>query len=190
MRLTDQARAMGLIDDARWDAFNRKRDAVALEIERLKSTWVHPKNLSIDAAERVLGKQIEREYSLHDLLKRPNVQYETLESLRDNEGKSLAGELVKETQIFEQVEIQIKYAGYVNRQQEEVKKQAELDDQIIPEELNYDHIQSLSIEVKQKLKQSRPQTIGQARRVSGVTPAAMSLLLIHIKRLQYGRNVA
>ncbi|MBC7203700.1 MAG: tRNA uridine-5-carboxymethylaminomethyl(34) synthesis enzyme MnmG [Pusillimonas sp.] len=190
MRLTDQARAMGLIDDARWDAFNRKRDAVALEIERLKSTWVHPKKLSIDATERVLGKQIEREYSLHDLLKRPNVQYETLESLRDNEGKSLAGELVKETQIFEQVEIQIKYAGYVNRQQEEVKKQAELDDQIIPEELNYDHIQSLSIEVKQKLKQSRPQTIGQARRVSGVTPAAMSLLLIHIKRLQYGRKVA
>ena len=190
MRLTDQARQMGLIGDAQWDAFNRKRDAVEAEVARLKSTWVQPQKLSSESAERVLGKQIEREYSLHDLLKRPNVQYETLADLKDTEGESLAGVLVKEAHVSEQVEIQIKYAGYVNRQQEEVKKQAELEDQLIPDEINYDAIHSLSIEVRQKLKQSRPQTIGQARRVSGVTPAAISLLLIHIKRLQYGRKVA
>ncbi|QIM48309.1 tRNA uridine-5-carboxymethylaminomethyl(34) synthesis enzyme MnmG [Pusillimonas sp. DMV24BSW_D] len=190
MRLTDQARQMGLVGDAQWDAFNRKRDAVEAEVARLKSTWVQPQKLSAESAERVLGKQIEREYSLHDLLKRPNVQYETLADLKDSEGETLAGILVKEAQVSEQVEIQIKYAGYVNRQQEEVKKQAELEDQLIPDEINYDAIHSLSIEVRQKLKQSRPQTIGQARRVSGVTPAAISLLLIHIKRLQYGRKVA
>lgn len=190
MRLTDQARQMGLIGDAQWDAFNRKRDAVEAEVARLKSTWVQPQKLSAESAERVLGKQIEREYSLHDLLKRPNVQYETLADLKDSEGESLAGMLVKEAHVSEQVEIQIKYAGYVNRQQEEVKKQAELEDQLIPDEINYDAIHSLSIEVRQKLKQSRPKTIGQARRVSGVTPAAISLLLIHIKRLQYGRKVA
>ncbi|RIY42584.1 tRNA uridine-5-carboxymethylaminomethyl(34) synthesis enzyme MnmG [Neopusillimonas maritima] len=190
MRLTDQARQMGLIGDAQWDAFNRKRDAVEAEVARLKSTWVQPQKLSSESAERVLGKQIEREYSLHDLLKRPNVQYETLADLKDTEGESLAGVLVKEAHVSEQVEIQIKYAGYVNRQQEEVKKQAELEDQLIPDEISYDAIHSLSIEVRQKLKQSRPQTIGQARRVSGVTPAAISLLLIHIKRLQYGRKVA
>jgi tRNA uridine 5-carboxymethylaminomethyl modification enzyme len=190
MRLTDQAREMGLIGDAQWDAFNRKRDAVEAEVARLKSTWVQPQKLSSESAERVLGKQIEREYSLHDLLKRPNVQYETLADLKDSEGESLAGVLVKEAHVSEQVEIQIKYAGYVNRQQEEVKKQAELEDQLIPDEINYDAIHSLSIEVRQKLKQSRPETIGQARRVSGVTPAAISLLLIHIKRLQYGRKVA
>tara|TARA_R110000850_G_scaffold259977_1_gene387135 strand:- start:3964 stop:5880 length:1917 start_codon:yes stop_codon:yes gene_type:complete len=190
MRLTDQARQMGLIGDAQWDAFNRKRDAVEAEVARLKSTWVQPQKLSAESAERVLGKQIEREYSLHDLLKRPNVQYETLADLKDSEGESLAGMLVKEAHVSEQVEIQIKYAGYVNRQQEEVKKQAELEDQLIPDDINYDAIHSLSIEVRQKLKQSRPKTIGQARRVSGVTPAAISLLLIHIKRLQYGRKVA
>jgi|TARA_R110000851_G_scaffold308369_1_gene467224 tRNA uridine 5-carboxymethylaminomethyl modification enzyme len=190
MRLTDQARQLGLIDDARWDAFNRKRDAVTSEVARLKSTWVQPQKLSSESAEQVLGKQIEREYSLHDLLKRPNVHYETLAELKDNAGETLAGTLVKEPHVSEQVEIQIKYAGYVNRQQEEVKKQANLDDQVIPEEINYDTIQSLSIEVRQKLKQSRPQTVGQARRVSGVTPAAISLLLIHIKRLQYDRKVA
>ncbi|HBT33557.1 MAG TPA: tRNA uridine-5-carboxymethylaminomethyl(34) synthesis enzyme MnmG [Pusillimonas sp.] len=190
MRLTDQARQLGLIDDARWDAFNRKRDAVTSEVARLKSTWVQPQKLSSESAEQVLGKQIEREYSLHDLLKRPNVHYETLAELKDNAGETLAGTLVKEPHVSEQVEIQIKYAGYVNRQQEEVKKQANLDDQVIPEEINYDTIQSLSIEVRQKLKQSRPQTVGQAQRVSGVTPAAISLLLIHIKRLQYDRKVA
>ncbi|HCN71036.1 MAG: tRNA uridine-5-carboxymethylaminomethyl(34) synthesis enzyme MnmG [Pusillimonas sp.] len=190
MRLTDHARQLGLIDDARWDAFNRKRDAVTSEVARLKSTWVQPQKLSSESAEQVLGKQIEREYSLHDLLKRPNVHYETLAELKDNAGETLAGTLVKEPHVSEQVEIQIKYAGYVNRQQEEVKKQANLDDQVIPEEINYDTIQSLSIEVRQKLKQSRPQTVGQARRVSGVTPAAISLLLIHIKRLQYDRKVA
>ena len=111
MRLTDQARQLGLIDDARWDAFNRKRDAVTSEVARLKSTWVQPQKLSSESAEQVLGKQIEREYSLHDLLKRPNVHYETLAELKDNAGETLAGTLVKEPHVSEQVEIQIKYAS-------------------------------------------------------------------------------
>lgn len=190
LRLTEQARDMGLIDDARWDAFNRKRDSVEQEIQRLKSTWVNPKILERDSAIALLGKPLEREHSLFDLLKRPEVSYEGLVNFKKPDGELLAGPGVDDAIVAEQVEIQVKYAGYVARQQEDVKRQAAQEGQPIPEDLDYDAIDSLSIEVRQRLKLARPETIGQASRVSGVTPAAISLLLIHIKRHQHGRRAA
>lgn len=190
LRLTDVGRTLGLVDDIRWAAFNRKRDAVAQEIERLKSSWVNPRILSTQASEALLGKKIEREYSLYDLLRRPEVSYKALTELKDIEGQDLGGPGLSDEVAAEQVEIQVKYAGYVARQQDDVQKQAEQNEQPIPEELDYDSIASLSIEVRQRLKAARPATVGQAGRISGITPAAISLLLIHIKRLQYGKKAA
>ncbi|OXR48187.1 tRNA uridine-5-carboxymethylaminomethyl(34) synthesis enzyme MnmG [Pusillimonas sp. T2] len=190
LRLTEIGRNLGLVDDARWDAFNRKRDAVSREIERLKKTWVNPRIVSEAVAQEVVGKKLERDYALLDLLKRPEVTYQKLTTLTTVDGKNIGGPAVEDPVVAEQVEIQVKYEGYVNRQQQDVKKQAAQEEQKIPENLDYDAISSLSIEVRQKLKKSRPETIGQARRVSGVTPAAISLLLIHIKRHNYGKHAA
>lgn len=190
LRLTEIGRDLGLVDDARWDAFNRKRDAVSREIERLKKTWVNPRIVSEAVAQEVVGKKLERDYPLLDLLKRPEVTYQKLTTLTTIDGQNIGGPSVDDPVVAEQVEIQVKYEGYVNRQQEDVKKQAAQEEQKIPENLDYDAIASLSIEVRQKLKKSRPETIGQARRVSGVTPAAISLLLIHIKRHNYGKHAA
>ncbi|WP_459616292.1 tRNA uridine-5-carboxymethylaminomethyl(34) synthesis enzyme MnmG [Bordetella sp. 2513F-2] len=187
LRLTETGRRLGLVDDARWDAFQRKRDAIEREVERLKSTWVNPRLLPAEQAESLLGKAIEREYSLADLLKRPDVSYEKLMEVCDAGGALLAGPGLKgDAVLAEQVEIQIKYAGYIARQQDEVRKHLSQEQQPIPEDIDYDAVTSLSFEVRQKLKTHRPQTIGQAARVSGVTPAAISLLLIHLKRLHYG----
>ncbi|MBO9354290.1 tRNA uridine-5-carboxymethylaminomethyl(34) synthesis enzyme MnmG [Bordetella petrii] len=187
LRLTEIGRKLGLVDDARWDAFSRKRDAVAAEVERLKSTWVNPRSFPAEAAEPLLGKAIEREYSLSDLLKRPSVSYAALMQARNTDGGLLAGPGVTGDDILaEQVEIQVKYAGYIARQQDEVQKHLAHEQQRIPADIDYDAVSSLSFEVRQKLKAHRPETIGQAARVSGVTPAAISLLLIHLKRLHYG----
>ncbi|WP_116520739.1 tRNA uridine-5-carboxymethylaminomethyl(34) synthesis enzyme MnmG [Achromobacter insuavis] len=187
LRLTEIGRQLGIVDDARWDAFNRKRDAVTAEVERLKSSWVNPRVLPLEVAEPLLGKAIEREYSLADLLKRPNVSYEALMAARNTDGTLLAGPGVVEDEVLaEQVEIQVKYAGYIARQQDEVQKQIAHEQQPIPADVDYDAVTSLSFEVRQKLKTHRPETIGQAARISGVTPAAISLLLIHLKRLHYG----
>ncbi|MEN5063034.1 tRNA uridine-5-carboxymethylaminomethyl(34) synthesis enzyme MnmG [Achromobacter aegrifaciens] len=187
LRLTEIGRRLGIVDDARWDAFNRKRDAVSAEVERLKSSWVNPRILPAEVAEPLLGKAIEREYSLSDLLKRPNVSYEALMAARNADGSLLAGPGVMEDEVLaEQVEIQVKYAGYIDRQQVEVQKQIAHEQQAIPADVDYDAVTSLSFEVRQKLKAHRPETIGQAARISGVTPAAISLLLIHLKRLHYG----
>ncbi|CAM4195017.1 tRNA uridine-5-carboxymethylaminomethyl(34) synthesis enzyme MnmG [Bordetella muralis] len=187
LRLTEIGRKLGLVDDVRWDAFSRKRDAVAAEIERLKSTWVTPRNFPAEAAEPLLGKAIEREYSLSDLLKRPAVSYDSLMAARNIDGSLLAGPGVSDDDILaEQVEIQVKYAGYIARQQDEVQKHLSHEQQRIPADMDYDAVSSLSFEVRQKLKTHRPETIGQAARISGVTPAAISLLLIHLKRLHYG----
>lgn len=187
LRLTEIGRRLGIVDDARWDAFNRKRDAVAAEVERLKSSWVNPRVLPAEVAEPLLGKAIEREYSLADLLKRPNVSYEALMAARNADGSLLAGPgVVQDDVLAEQVEIQVKYAGYIDRQQVEVQKQIAHEQQAIPTDVDYDAVTSLSFEVRQKLKAHRPETIGQAARISGVTPAAISLLLIHLKRLHYG----
>ena len=184
LRLTEIGRQLGCVDDFRWEAFNRKRDAVAREVERLKSTWVNARTLSNADATRVLGRAIEREYTLADLLKRPEVTYSSLLSLRPADGTSL-GEAVRhpEASVAEQVEIQIKYAGYIARQDDEVLRHVSAESTRIPASLDYDTVRGLSIEVRQKLKAQRPETVGQASRISGVTPAAISLLLVHIKRL-------
>lgn len=188
MRLTEVGRELGLVDDARWDAFNRKRDAVEREVQRLRSTWVNPRTLTANLAESLLGKAIEREYSLFDLLKRPNVSYEALMAARQDDAVLLAGPGESDPVVAEQVEIQVKYEGYIARQLDEVQKQAGHENHRIPDDIDYDAVRSLSFEVRQKLKTHRPETVGQASRISGMTPAAISLLLIHLKRLQYGRR--
>ncbi len=182
-RLTEIGHRVGCVDDARWDAFSRKRDAVALELKRLKSTWVNPHLLENREAVRVLGQSIEREYTLSDLLKRPHATYARLMTLRRADGSVLGGPPVADAAVAEQVEISIKYAGYIARQEDEVARQESHETTRIPESLDYEDVRGLSFEVRQKLRDQRPETIGQASRISGVTPAAISLLLVHIKRL-------
>ena len=199
MRLTEAGRRMGLIDDARWDAFSRKREAVSRETERLKSTWVNPRILSSGEAERVLGKAIEREYHLFDLLRRPGVTYDALMSMEGGRFQPVVGAggqdevqpVSRETlgelydPVLEQVEIAAKYAGYIDRQRDEVGRAAHYENLKLPLDLDYMQVPALSIEVRQKLSRHRPGTLGQASRISGVTPAAVSLLLIHLKRGRY-----
>ena len=186
MRLTEAGRRMGLVDDARWEAFSRKRDAVSRETERLKSTWVNPRNLPASESERVLGKAIEHEYNLFDLLRRPDVAYDSLMSL--DGGKYRSHEVSRETlgdlsgPVLEQVEIAAKYAGYIDRQKDEVQRAAYYETLRLPATLDYLQVPALSIEVRQKLQKHRPETLGQASRISGVTPAAVSLLLVYLKK--------
>lgn len=184
LRLTEIGRKLGLVDDLRWDTFCRKQEAIAREVERMKTTWVNPQSLPIDAATALLGKPIEREYSLADLLRRPEVSYSSL--MAHNAGQFAIAQSPLEdeiqAQVDEQVEIQIKYAGYINRQQDEVAKMSELENMPLPAELDYAQVTALSIEVRQKLSRIRPATLGQASRISGVTPAAISLLLVHMKK--------
>ena len=178
LRLTEAGRRLGLIDDVRWDAFNRKRDAVAAEAERLKHCWINPNVVAMHEVERVLGKPIEREYSLFDLLRRPEVGYASLMTLPG------AGTPVDGADVVEQVEIQAKYHGYIERQKEDVAKMAAQENQAIPADLDYAQLNGLSFEVRQRLAQHRPQTVGQASRIQGVTPAAIAVLLVHLKRLR------
>ncbi|MFS2105472.1 tRNA uridine-5-carboxymethylaminomethyl(34) synthesis enzyme MnmG [Ralstonia sp. Ralssp135] len=185
MRLTEVGRTLGVVDDARWDAFNRKRDAVSRETERLKSTWVNPATLPLEDAEPVLGKGIEREYALADLLRRPNVTYETLMGMQGGKyalEAPLAEDPVLAEQIREQVEIGIKYHGYIARQADEVERLGANENTRLPADFDYSQVRGLSIEVQQKLAKHKPETIGQASRISGVTPAAVSLLLVHLKK--------
>jgi tRNA uridine 5-carboxymethylaminomethyl modification enzyme len=179
MRLTEAGRKMGLVDDARWEAFSRKQEAVALEQERLKTTWVRPASLSKEDALRVLGKQIDHEYSLFELLRRPEVSYEDLLTLPISDGV-LSPNLAEE--VKQQLEIAAKYQGYIDRQQEEILRQQGNENTPLPEDMDYSDVHGLSTEVQQKLAQHKPQTIGQASRVSGVTPVAVSLLLVYLKR--------
>ncbi|MGS0625250.1 tRNA uridine-5-carboxymethylaminomethyl(34) synthesis enzyme MnmG [Ralstonia sp. VS2407] len=185
MRLTEVGRTLGVVDDARWDAFNRKRDAVSRETERLKSTWVNPATLPLEDAEPVLGKGIEREYALADLLRRPNVTYETLMGMQGGKyalEAPLAEDPLLAEQIREQVEIGIKYHGYIARQADEVERLGANENTRLPADFDYSQVRGLSIEVQQKLAKHKPETIGQASRISGVTPAAVSLLLVHLKK--------
>jgi tRNA uridine 5-carboxymethylaminomethyl modification enzyme len=179
MRLTEIGRKLGLVDDARWDAFSRKRDVVSRETQRLKSIWVNPRNLPAAESERVLGKAIEREYNLADLLRRPDVSYETLMSL--DGGKYGADKALNETEI-EQIEISAKYSGYIERQHDEVDRAAHFENLRLPADFDYGQVQALSFEVRDKLAKHRPETLGQASRISGVTPAAISLLMIHLRK--------
>ena len=184
VRLTEIGRQLGVVDDHRWDAFNRKRDAVEAEIERLKSTWINPRLVSRETQEAVLGRGIEREYALHDLLKRPEIHYQDLFKLvRADDASSVLVDQGLDSSVTDQVEIEVKYAGYVARQQVEVSKQAALEETKIPADFDYSKISGLSNEVVIKLKAAAPQTVGQASRISGVTPAATSLLLVYLKRL-------
>ena len=180
LRLTEIGRGLGLVDDARWDAFSRKRDMVARETERLKSTWVNPRTFPPERSVPILGQAIEREYTLHELLRRPNVSYHSLSLIQP----SVAA--IEDPVAAEQVEIQAKYQGYIVRQQEEVNRREAQESAILPADLDYAEVRGLSIEVRQKLAQQRPETIGQATRISGVTPAAISLLLVHLKRSKRG----
>ncbi|MBN8755293.1 MULTISPECIES: tRNA uridine-5-carboxymethylaminomethyl(34) synthesis enzyme MnmG [Variovorax] len=179
MRLTEAGRKLGLVDDARWDAFSRKRDAVSRETERLKSIWVNPRNLPASESERVLGKVIDHEYNLADLLRRPDVNYETLMSLDGS--KYAAPVALSETEI-EQIEISAKYSGYIERQHDEVERAAHFENLKLPADFDYGQVKALSFEVRQKLDKHRPETLGLASRISGVTPAAISLLMIHLRK--------
>ncbi|MFZ2160620.1 MAG: tRNA uridine-5-carboxymethylaminomethyl(34) synthesis enzyme MnmG [Sideroxyarcus sp.] len=175
MRLTETGRKLGLVDDARWQAFEEKREKIARELERLKTTWVNPRMLDKADAERVLGKEIEREYCLYDLLRRPEVSYATLMTLP-------GAQATEASEVAEQVEILAKYQGYIERQQDEIARQEGHETTQLPANMDYSVVRGLSIEVRQKLNQHQPQTVGQAGRISGVTPAAISLLLVHLKR--------
>ncbi|MBY0378965.1 MAG: tRNA uridine-5-carboxymethylaminomethyl(34) synthesis enzyme MnmG, partial [Burkholderiales bacterium] len=177
LRLTEMARKLGVISDAQWDAFCYKRDAVFNEVERLKTLWIHPGIVDDELANSLLGNKLEREYSLYDLLKRPEVTYQTLSQLPNFIDVTFSDE-----RISQQVEVQVKYAGYIARQNEEVGKLAYLYDIKIPLDVDYSQISGLSTEVVQKLNKHRPENIGQASRISGVTPAAVSLLLIYNKK--------
>ena len=188
LRLTEAGRELGLVDDARWAAFNRKRDAIAAEAGRLKSTWVNPRILAASEQLRVLGKEIEREYSLFDLLRRPEVSYAAVLSL-PNGGAALS-DPVSDPAVIEQIEIQAKYQGYIDRQLEEVEKAHGNETLKLPADLDYREVRGLSIEVQQKLNQFKPETLGQASRIQGITPAAISLLTVHLKRRQLAGNRA
>ncbi|CAG9170635.1 tRNA uridine-5-carboxymethylaminomethyl(34) synthesis enzyme MnmG [Cupriavidus pinatubonensis] len=191
MRLTEVGRELGVVDDVRWDAFNRKRDAVSRETERLKSTWVNPTILPAEDAVPLLGKPIEREYSLADLLRRPEVGYNDLMALqggRHAPEAPLDGDSLLMDQIREQIEIGVKYHGYIARQAAEVDKLEANESTRLPEGLDYTEVRGLGFEVSQKLNQHRPETLGQASRISGVTPAAISLLLVHLKKKGLGRT--
>ncbi|SIP92749.1 tRNA uridine 5-carboxymethylaminomethyl modification enzyme [Janthinobacterium sp. TND4EL3] len=186
MRLTEIGRALGCVGDAQWQAFETKREAVARELERLRSTWVNPRILAAAESERIVGQALEREYSLADLLRRPNVAYDTLMSMTGIEGQALAGPGVEDPAVREQVEIQLKYAGYIERQSKEIERHEHYENLALPAGFNYLDIGALSVEVRQKLDKQRPETLGQASRISGVTPAAISLLLVHLKKRGFG----
>jgi tRNA uridine 5-carboxymethylaminomethyl modification enzyme len=189
MRLTEAGRRMGLVADDRWDAFNRKRDAVSRETQRLRSLWVNPRNLESAESARVLGKAIEHEYNLGDLLRRPGVGYADLMSL--DGGRYAAPDVSRETlgdllePVVEQLEIGAKYSGYIDRQRDEVQRAAHYENLRLPDDLDFMQVTALSIEVRQKLNKHRPETLGLASRISGVTPAAISLLLVHLKKTKF-----
>ncbi len=206
MRLTEIGWNLGLVDSIRWDAFNRKRDAVSRETARLKSTWIHPGIFPAAVAEPLIGQAIEREYNLADLLRRPGIGYDTLsqiqkaveehrattagtasdEAITPQQGSRAAlraewGDALADA-VIEQVEIATKYAGYIDKQNDEVQRAAAFEHLQLPPDLDYAQVTALSFEVRQKLTKHRPETLGQASRVSGVTPAAISLLLVHLKK--------
>jgi tRNA uridine 5-carboxymethylaminomethyl modification enzyme len=183
MRLTEIGRKLGLVDDVRWEAFSRKKEAIEREQERLKKTFVQPANLSAEVMQAVFGKPLEHEYSLFELLRRPEVSYDAVLSL---DGLGL-GEV--EPAVREQVEIAAKYQGYIDRQVEEVARSRGQENTVLPKDLDYREIHGLPIEAQQKLNAHQPETIGQASRISGITPAAISLLLVYLKRKSRAKSL-
>ena len=182
MRLTEIGRKLGCVSDAQWEMFDTKREAVSREIERLKSTWVSPRLVESAEAERVLGKAMEREYNLADLLRRPSVNYASLMTMQAIDGRKFDADEPLADAVREQIEIQLKYAGYIDRQAKEVERHEHFENLKLPAELDYMQVKALSMEVRQKLNKHKPETLGQASRIAGVTPAAISLLLVHLKK--------
>ncbi len=189
VRLTEVGRELGLVDDMRWNIFNRKRDAVSRETQRLKALWASPKNVSAAEAERVFGKVLEHEYNLLELLRRPDVDYAALMSLEsgkfaDADGLS-SDDINTDITVVEQIEIVAKYAGYIDRQHAEVEKALHFEQFKLPPEMDYSQVTALSIEARQTLTKHKPETLGLASRISGVTPATVSLLLVYLKKNGY-----
>ncbi len=174
LRLTEKGRELGLVDDARWQAFSEKREAIAREDQRLRDTWLQAKGPEAEQLAPKLKAPLTREYSLHDLLKRPELGYLDVAGLK--------GEAETNPQVWEQVEISAKYAGYIDRQQQDINRLQQYENTPIPEAFDYSVVEGLSNEVKQKLIENRPQTLARASRIQGVTPAAVSLLLIYLKK--------
>ena len=185
LRLTQIGRTLGCVGDLQWTAFEKRQESIAREWERLKSTWVNPRIIAAAEAERVVGKAIEREYALTDLLRRPNVSYAQLMTLTAVDGSRFDDPAVP-ADIAAQVEIQVKYAGYIDRQAKEVERHEHYEHLKLPANMDYQAVPALSFEVRQKLNQFKPETLGQASRIAGVTPAAISLLLIHLKKRGLG----
>ncbi|MGY4043422.1 tRNA uridine-5-carboxymethylaminomethyl(34) synthesis enzyme MnmG [Aeromonas hydrophila] len=176
LRLTGIGRELGLVDDERWGKFNAKMELVEQERQRMRSTWIHPQHPSLEAVNALVNTPLTREQSLEELLRRPEVTYEALMAI---EG---VGPALLDTAAADQVEIQIKYAGYIERQHDEVEKQLRNENTLLPLDMNYRDVNGLSNEVIAKLNDAKPQTIGQASRISGITPAAISILLVHLKK--------
>lgn len=177
MRLTEDGYKIGLVGEEQWRMFNEKREAIEREIQRLKTTWYTPQKLAEDEQIRVFGQKLSREANLHDLLRRPNLDYAALMTL---EGAMPSENLSAE--VIEQVEIQVKYQGYIDRQNEEIDSRRDIETLKLPDDIDYSRVKGLSAEVQQKLNQHKPETVGQASRISGVTPAAVALLMVHLKR--------
>ena len=177
MRLTEDGYKIGLVGEEQWRMFNEKREAIEREIQRLKTTWYTPQKLAEEEQLRVFGQKLSREANLHDLLRRPNLDYAALMTLPDAQPETALAD-----SVVEQVEIQVKYQGYIDRQNEEIDSRRDIETLKLPEDIDYSKVKGLSTEVQQKLNQHKPETVGQASRISGVTPAAVALLMVHLKR--------
>lgn len=177
MRLTEDGYKIGLVGEEQWRMFNEKREAIEHEIQRLKTTWYTPQKLAEEEQLRVFGQKLSREANLHDLLRRPNLDYAALMTLPDAQPETALAD-----SVVEQVEIQVKYQGYIDRQNEEIDSRRDIETLKLPEDIDYAKVKGLSAEVQQKLNQHKPETVGQASRISGVTPAAVALLMVHLKR--------
>ena len=177
MRLTEDGYKIGLVGEEQWRMFNEKREAIEREIQRLKTTWYTPQKLAEEEQLRVFGQKLSREANLHDLLRRPNLDYAALMTMPDAQPETTLAD-----SVVEQVEIQVKYQGYIDRQNEEIDSRRDIETLKLPEDIDYSKVKGLSAEVQQKLNQHKPETVGQAGRISGVTPAAVALLMVHLKR--------
>ena len=176
IRLTEKGRELGLVNDERWQAFNEKMEIIEKEKQRIKDTWIHKDHTVVDQVNALLKAPLTREASLEELLRRPEIRYDDLMAI-----EGLGSEFTNKAAL-EQVEIHTKYAGYIARQQDEINKQLRHEETILPKEFDYKTVSGLSNEVVAKLEESRPDTIGQASRISGITPAAISLLLVYLKK--------
>ncbi|MFT7052748.1 MAG: tRNA uridine 5-carboxymethylaminomethyl modification enzyme, partial [Psychromonas sp.] len=182
-RLTEKGRELGLVDDIRWKAFSEKQEAVETEIQRLKNQWINPYSDNAQQINELLKAPMQRESTLEAMIRRPEVSYQSLISIDG------LGPVIKNEQAAEQVEIKIKYQGYIDRQLDEIEKLKRNEDTLLPHNLDYAEIKGLSNEVTAKLNDTKPENIGQASRISGVTPAAISILLIYIKKNSLRRKV-